>query len=355
MTLIRIGGPPPLPVYVMDLSISEEHSFPGEATKYPVEKGADFTDHIRELPDEITLECIVSDTPIGVVSEDPTRQPVENPDGTTSTPLPSAEALQRMRELKALKQPVRIETSLGVFTSMAFVDLHVPVNKDKGPGRVFDVLGVTRPGALFFTAKFHKVVVVTNKRTKVRVRSTMAGAGGQGKAKGITIQGVTIFKVIQWRHGDPPGSPWHIPNPIEPVTVVYTPQASVAPQDRAVLMQDELSYELSGAGTGLITFLDANRVNITGDRLVALRQDLRRDRDQLNKSILNDPRFATGSTFGPTSAQSASPVTRSNLPSGVDTSKWTLPGPFDATKSALTGPGGAFGPNALGGLHLFGG
>lgn len=359
MSLIRIGGPPPLPVYVMDLALSEGHSFPGEATKYPVEKGADFTDHIRELPDEITLECIVSDTPIGEVATDPTRQPVENPDGTTSTALPSAEALQRLRELKALKQPVRIETTLGVFPSMAFIDLDVPIDKSKSPGDSKR----KRNGALFFTAKFHKVVLVTNKRTKVRVRTPMAGAGGQGKAKAAAPGKINITRVIQWKHGVPPGTQWHIPNIVEPVTVVYTTQTSVAPRDRVALMEQELSYEIVGAGasvganeisgSGFIAFFRQDSVRfatepeagrIIGADLIALHADLRRDRDQLNQKTINDPRFAVGGVFGPTGAQNFGTGTQSNLPRGVDTSKWTLPvGP------QAIGPNGPVGPGIVAG------
>ncbi len=342
MSLVRIGGPPPLPSYLMDLALSEEFSFPGEATKFPVEVGVEFTDHIRELPDEITLECIVSDTPIGSIATDPTRQPVTGPDGTTSTALPSAEALQRLRELKALKRPVRIETTLGVFASMAFLDLTVPVNKDKSPGLA------NQPGALFFTVKFRKAVMVTNKRTKVRVRSNMAGAGGQGKASGAFPRAIQISRVIQWKHGVPPGAQWHIPNIVEPVTVIYTTQTTVAPKDRVALMNQELSYEAAGAGSGLIQFMDAGLQAIVGDRLVALHADLRRDRDQLNTKAINDPRFAPGGAFAPIGAQGTSTGTRSNLPRGIDTSKWTIPsGPFAPTQAI--GPNGPTGTGIVSG------
>lgn len=375
MSLVRIGGPPPLPSYLMDLAVSEEFSFPGEATKFPVEQGVEFTDHIRELPDEITLDCIVSDTPIGAVVDDPSRQPVTNPDGTTSTALPSTEALQRMRELKAARQPVRIETTLGVFTSMAFIDLTTTVNKDKSPGRVTPALraafGITlvpeqrQPGALFFTAKFRKAVLVTNKRTKVRVRTNLAGAGGQSKIAGPRT--INIGRIIQWRHGSPPGAPWHIPNIVEPVSVVYNTQTSVSPRDRIALMNEELSYEIVGAGvsnnvneisgSGFITFFRQNNFliasdpeegRIVGADLIALHQDLRRDRDQLNSKTINDPRFQPGGVFAPTGAQNLGTGTRSNLPRGVDVSKWSIPsGPFAPTQAI--GPGGPVGTGIVGG------
>src|SRR5688572_9525100 len=122
MGLIRIDGFP------MDLSLSEGHTFPGEVTRYPVESGADMSDHILDLPEEVTLECIVSDSPSGDVATDPTRQLGEVPaDGLLdpNAPLPSADALEHLREMKRRRRPVSIETSLGVFVSMACVEIVV--------------------------------------------------------------------------------------------------------------------------------------------------------------------------------------------------------------------------------------
>lgn len=326
MSLVRIGGPPPLPSYLMDLAVSEEFSFPGEATKFPVEQGVEFTDHIRELPEEITLECIVSDTPIGEVATDATRQPVTGPDGTTSTALPSAEALQRLRELKAARQPVRIETTLGVFTSMAFIDLTTTIDKDRSPGRSDPDPKKRQPGALFFTAKFRKAVTVTNKRTKVRVKTPMAGAGGQGKVKAITVTRVDVGHTIQWRHGNPPGAQWHIPNIVEPVTVIYTPaaQQGLSTQDHAALIREAIGLDIVGFGdqpSGVVRYVDQTFQDITGERLRALRADLRRDQDELNQRVLNDPRFAKGPI---TPRENVRPI-KKNLPPGLDISKWTLP------------------------------
>lgn len=186
--MIRIDGFP------MDLALAESHSFPGEATQYPVEAGADFSDHIRDLPEEIELECIVSDSPSGAIANDPTRKGEAGPDG--NTPLPSAAALEKLRLMKARRQPVSIETSLGVFTSMACVGLDVPKDAAKSNG-------------LFFTAKFQKINVVTNRRTRTRVRTDLAGAGGKGKPKVVAGTGMIVTNsIVIWNHGNPPGAPF---------------------------------------------------------------------------------------------------------------------------------------------------
>lgn len=307
MSLVRIGGPPPLPSYLMDLALSEEFSFPGEATKFPVEKGAEFTDHIRELPDEITLECIVSDTPIGDVATDPTRQPVTGPDGTTSTALPSAEALQRMRELKALRQPVRIETTLGVFTSMAFIDLTVPVNKDKSPGRD------KQPGALFFTAKFRKAALVTNKRTKVRVRSAMAGAGGQSKAKAVVGKVAVIDTTVIWQHGLATGTFIGVVSTVE----IHYNRPSGMTRDEALA--------LGGVApeSPLIDYFDQGSATpITGSRRAQLVADLRRAHEL---------------TFPPSNLGPNAFLRQSrNLPDGVNLDRFQQPAPSTFAQPTIT-------------------
>src|ERR1051325_4015191 len=175
MGLIRING------YPMDLCMREVHKFPGEATDYPVESGADISDHIREMPDEITLtDCIVSDTPIGEVATDPSRQPDPGPDGAVL--LPSAAAYAKLRDIKALRKPVTVETSLGAFASMAFLDLEITVEPKRNPGGRLGPDGKPLPGALWFTASFKKITTVTNQRTKVRTRTNLANG-----SKGVKV------------------------------------------------------------------------------------------------------------------------------------------------------------------------
>ncbi len=46
-----------------DASVAETHSFASQATDHPVEGGVDITDHIRRLPNELTLNVVVSNDP----------------------------------------------------------------------------------------------------------------------------------------------------------------------------------------------------------------------------------------------------------------------------------------------------
>lgn len=316
MGIIRVGG------YPMDLAMAEEHSFPGEATEYPVEQGADISDHIRELPPEITLECIVSDTPSGLIAGDPTRRdladnPLTEEDLLASrqglsppVPLPSADALAKLREMKALGKPITVETSLGAFASMAFIDLTVPRDKDKNNG-------------LFFTAKFKKVFIVSNKRTRTRVRSNMANGSGTANKAGKPLP---IYSKVKWYHGSPPGSKWISPNPIEIITVRYNKPVGVPPNQLKTYLDEIFAYAKIGYVGGTIVFTDVKDVQLTGDRLDAFIKDLQRDRRDMDtarerelfrENHVGDPRRGPDGKLLPSG--------RKTLPPGIDSTRWTVP------------------------------
>lgn len=296
--MIRIDGFP------MDLALSESHSFPGEVTQYPVEAGADFSDHIRDLPEEIELECIVSDSPSGAIASDPTRKGEAGADG--NTPLPSAAALEKLRLMKARRQPVSIETSLGVFTSMACIGIDVPKDAAKSNG-------------LFFTAKFKKITVVTNKRTKTRVRSDLAGAGGKGKAKAVSGTQFTVDSVVIWNHGNPPGAPFKPGGLSQRVNLRYT-----KPLGLNISQEGLAALQLGGFGSPLNEYtIPGSFAPLAGEQRAALVADLERDANdkKLNqlkslKSQLDDSPFAR-----------LQENRNRNLPAGKDLSKFTRPPP----------------------------
>lgn len=48
----------------LDASVSEQHQLDSEVTDHPVESGVNFADNIRPLPDMLTLNGVISNTPI---------------------------------------------------------------------------------------------------------------------------------------------------------------------------------------------------------------------------------------------------------------------------------------------------
>jgi hypothetical protein len=134
--------------YVVDAAIVEDHTLDNEVTVHPMEKGAITTDHSRELPDEITLECVVSDHPMGPVVA---ARGLEV-DGAA----PSVDAYQRLRHIRKRGTPITITTSLGTHENMMIKQLGIPRRSTDGE-------------ALRFRVSFIKSEFVENERTTVRI------------------------------------------------------------------------------------------------------------------------------------------------------------------------------------------
>jgi hypothetical protein len=144
--------------YVIDCAITEEHAFESEVSTYPIETGGDVTDNVRNLPIKVTIEGIVSDTPVGAVLD---RRLA---DGDLPG-FPSDDAYNRLKLIRARREPITITTSLATYDNMVLQNLTIPVDAKTG-----DVLR--------FTAVFQQVTLVTNLRTFVKV----AIPAGRGKA-----------------------------------------------------------------------------------------------------------------------------------------------------------------------------
>jgi hypothetical protein len=48
----------------IDCTVRERHGMSAEVSEHPVEDGADIADHIRRRPNALTLECVISNTPV---------------------------------------------------------------------------------------------------------------------------------------------------------------------------------------------------------------------------------------------------------------------------------------------------
>lgn len=59
----NLAGAGNLVLLTLDADLSQEHEYKNRITSFPVENGLDITDHVRQEPDEIKIEGIVSDSP----------------------------------------------------------------------------------------------------------------------------------------------------------------------------------------------------------------------------------------------------------------------------------------------------
>jgi len=138
--VIRIGD------MLVDAAIREEHNFEADVSEHPVETGADVTDHVRVRAPLVTVEGVVSDTPL----EDEIVN--ARADGET----PSTEARARLFDIWNAREPITIETTFALYTNMIMQSFVVTEDGDTGE-------------ACRFRATFKQIKLVTNKRTTVKV------------------------------------------------------------------------------------------------------------------------------------------------------------------------------------------
>lgn len=143
--------------FPIDAVITEGHAHDADVTDHPVESGANLTDNIRSKPIVVTLECVVSDTPVGPIATDPTR---------TGDALPGEQALALMLAIRDAREPVPVTTHLRHYPVMGLVSFEPTISAQTGR-------------TLRFRCSFKEVTLVTNTRTTTRVAVPRA----RGKVK----------------------------------------------------------------------------------------------------------------------------------------------------------------------------
>lgn len=139
----------------------ETHEFKNIVTDHPVEEGYNISDHSRPEPEQVTMECTISNTP---VSRSQQTQAVRSGQYTFNTTSEEAGAIGdtngyaigQWRELKKLRDAgaiVKVVTTLGDYESMAITSISLPRE-----AKNYD--------AIQFTISFKKIRVVKNKLTK---------------------------------------------------------------------------------------------------------------------------------------------------------------------------------------------
>ena len=149
--------------FEIDAAMSIDIQRDSVITSHPVEIGADVSDNIRNNPLAITMECVVSDSPL-----------VEFANRRGG--VPSEDARAKMLEIRDFRQPVSIETTTEVFDNMGMESYSEQQNADTGQ-------------CLSFRVSFKQIVQVTNERRLVRVAVPRASAKtnlGQKASKDVT-------------------------------------------------------------------------------------------------------------------------------------------------------------------------
>lgn len=152
--------------FAIDATATQDHTLDSEVTDHPVESGSDITDNVRAQPITVALDCIVSNTPIGLVASQ--RDPAT---------APGDDAYAKLLEIRDAREPVVIETERQRYENMVLQSLTIPIAADTGD-------------SLRFRATFKQIRIVTNSRTTTKVavpRAKKKKNRGAQKPKAVVL------------------------------------------------------------------------------------------------------------------------------------------------------------------------
>ena len=133
-TRVQIGSLLTVGIIELDCSVSETHTGTCDITNHPVEAGSVMSDHIRELPDEVEINGLVTNTPLVFLASLTSKSPVK-PESVHVLDRVGA-AYQKLRELKSSGVVMDVVTSLRTYTDMAITSL--VISRDAATGNVLD-------------------------------------------------------------------------------------------------------------------------------------------------------------------------------------------------------------------------
>jgi hypothetical protein len=161
----------------VDVAVAETHETNCDITENPVEAGANVSDHVFFKPVMLTVEGLVSDTPVKFLA------------GLTSL-FDDNRSRKTYEELLALqedREPVDVITGLKQYNNMILKTLTVPRSADTGR-------------ALRFTAVFQEVRIVESATISIQVsassfqsKSSLGKVTGGAPASKVSDDGASIM------------------------------------------------------------------------------------------------------------------------------------------------------------------
>lgn len=179
--MIKING------FVLDAVLRETHVRDAAVTKYPVESGGKIADNIQPQPKGVTIEGIVSNTPLPGPVADARGEVLA--DGSLLH-IPTDDALAMFEAVYDAREPIDIDTSLKVYTNMAMTHLEIPRDPETGE-------------ALGFTAEFEQITFKTNNRAIIQVAPPAQTGLGKKKDLGNKATNDLTKGAVVWHHRHP--------------------------------------------------------------------------------------------------------------------------------------------------------
>lgn len=128
----------------IDASVSETHSDTSDVTENPVEQGAKITDHVQIKPKQLTIQGVISDTPINFAFVDNVAGAINTVKSYLGGTTRSIDAYNRLVDIQRKRDPITVITGLRVYSNMILQN--ISVNRTATTGK-----------AVHFTAELREI------------------------------------------------------------------------------------------------------------------------------------------------------------------------------------------------------
>ncbi len=158
---------------VFDAVVTETHSRSAQVTSHPVEQGSDVADHVYIDPLRLTLEAVVTNTPLAtpVTQARNSQGEVRRVDNAKANALRFDKDMLRPRDVyEALRKAYNdkssfdVDTAIEIYRSMVITSLSVP--RDAGSGA--QTSNGVRVDRLSFSIEMQQIRVASSKTGDVR-------------------------------------------------------------------------------------------------------------------------------------------------------------------------------------------
>ena len=170
----------------LDATVRESHDLQVDVTEFPVEKGAEIGDNILPKPRGITIEGVVTDTPVQLLS-DRIRSLAEGRKNYAQLAFEYLESLWSGRDV------IDIYTKFKIYRNMAMTS--APVNRVRADGRAL-VINATFRQVNFVSfsssvyGKDRRVDKDSRKPKKVNNRESASDSSSKGERRASTLHDI---------------------------------------------------------------------------------------------------------------------------------------------------------------------
>lgn len=125
----------------LDAAITEKHSAGVEITKHPIEEGANPTDHARVLPFKISVEGMLTNTPLGAETRAArgVTKDAASSTGAVGAAGPAQRSMSALEKIRTDRRAVTVVSDFRTYENMLISMIEVPRDAKNGEAIRFTI------------------------------------------------------------------------------------------------------------------------------------------------------------------------------------------------------------------------